>query len=69
MEVIVPPSGIALYWSYEDVARYLSVSISTIRRKIEKNSKYFDATFPKPRRIGKLVRFFVKDIMLWAERQ
>jgi len=65
METEGSPSGNG-YWSINQAASYLGVSPSTIRRKVTPGSKYFDSRFPRPIRIGKLVRFLISEILAWA---
>lgn len=68
MSAAVSPLGTG-YWSLYEVADYLSLSTSTIRRKMNQGGKYFDSSFPRPRHIGKLVRFLIFEIVAWAESQ
>ncbi len=56
-------------WSLDEVAEFLAVSPSTIRRKITHGSVYFDSTFPQPKRVGKLIRFIIAEILEWARNR
>lgn len=65
METEGSPSGNG-YWSINQAAGYLGVSPSTVRRKFTPGTKHFDSLFPRPIRIGKLVRFLISEIVTWA---
>ena len=57
------------YWSINQVASYLGVSTSTVRRKFTPGTKHFDSLFPMPIRIGKLLRFFILEVVEWARKR
>lgn len=61
--------------SEADVCRFLALSRSTVRNKLDEDGPYFDPSFPKPSSMrpgakkGSKVLFRVRDVMNWNRAQ